>query len=173
MTSFSGESAMIATFACPRCGEEIGNQARICANCGASGSQLFGPAKLYEIAYSQKLVLYAVLVSLLLFLAYLVSADCATVAPPLSEPLALVLASLLVVVGFFSLVLSVWSWYRLALALGMAFWKVIVSEILLFLPIASTVALLMLTVRATRMLQMAGVEVGLMGANLRTMPRGG
>ena len=161
---------MIATLACPRCGEEIGNQARICPNCGASGSQLYPPAKLYEIAYRQKQALAAVLLSLL---PYLVLFACAALSPPLKPPFGVLFALPLLAVAIASLILSVWSWYGLGMALGIAIWKVIVAEVLLFIPVISALALFLLTVRATRMLQMAGIEVGLMGANLRTMPRGG
>jgi uncharacterized membrane protein (GlpM family) len=159
---------MATTGQCPKCGGEICEGARICPQCGTSGSELFSSGRLYQIAYRQKLLLYSLLCLILVNLLGLLSR-----ARPESDASAvpLLLSFLILVLLLPALGFSLWSWYKLSVALGISRTVAVLSSILTLFPCISLIALLVLSQRATTQLQRAGVRVGLMGANLRKMAR--
>ncbi|HEY1785078.1 MAG TPA: zinc ribbon domain-containing protein [Pirellulales bacterium] len=166
----------MATTHCAQCKREIALLAKFCPYCGAPVSELgmlAPPAssqpepvgRLYEIAYRQKLVLYALLLNIVTLVANLVVKQF-----PESTTTQL-LFTLIALVMMGQSVFYIWAWYKLGIALGISQVKIWLGAVCLILPCFSLIALLIMISRATAVLQAAGVHVGLLGANLSTIPK--
>jgi hypothetical protein len=168
----------MATMNCAQCKREISLPAEKCPHCGAAVVEpetLSTPppprpsqpehGRMYEIAYRQKLVLYAVLLSFLAF----VWGTFVKLFP--ESRLADIPPALGLVFYLGLIVFCIWSFYKLAVALGDPKLWIWIGAVLLAAPGISIVMLLVTTHRATSALRAAGVRVGLTGANLRTIPK--
>jgi hypothetical protein len=161
---------------CPECRRQVSDRARACPQCGCpihsstvpeamltSGgavvaSQPLILSPLQEIAYRQKLVLYAVLINILSQLPLW-----AALQSPWLSPLGWLL---LLANGVF----SCWCMFKLLKAVRMPVALILLFSIGLFVPGLSILVLMLVVGRATRALQKAGVRVGLLGANLAAVP---
>lgn len=161
---------------CPECGRQVSDRAMACPQCGCPlhspaapevmmtssaavmTSQPLVLSPLQEIAYRQKLVLYALLINILSQLP-----QWAALQSPWLSPLGWLL---LLANGVF----SCWCMFKLLQAVRMPVALIVLFSIGLFVPGLSMLVLILVVGRATRALQKAGVRVGLLGANLATVP---
>jgi len=163
---------------CAQCKREISLLAKTCPHCGAAVSELgtlstpspplpsqSQPVRLYEVAYRQKLVLYAVLVNILTLVAS------AFLGQLNESPIARILTALSVVVSLCVIVFFIWAYYKLGVALGIPKAVICLGAACLIFPCISLIVLLRITRIATRKLERAGVQVGLLGADLDEIPK--
>jgi hypothetical protein len=164
----------MATTHCAQCERQISLLMKTCPYCGAPVAELgtlatpsrpetHGP--LYEIAYRQKLVVYAVLLDLLGL------PSIGFLAEPFETPLATTLSDLATVVSLCLIVFSIWAYYRLGVALGIPTSVICVGAACLIFPLVSLLVLVGIARIAAKKLRRAGMEVGLLGANLREIPK--
>lgn len=160
---------------CPECRRSISDRAPVCPHCGfpvASSrdapSQVAQPmpaiaaaaapcstsTSLLAIAYWQKLLLYALLISVLSQL-------------PIYYCLQVPALAALGLLGFLANACwGMWCFYKLGMALEMPVPLIVLFSIGLCLPGVALLAMLVVTQRATTRLKLAGIRVGLLGANL-------
>ena len=164
----------MATTHCAQCKREISLLAKTCPHCGAAVSELgtlaspprakpHGP--LYEIAYRQKLVLYAVLLD------FLAPLSGGFLAQPSEPPVSRVMPGLVEVIwlcGLCSQSGPIINWERLGLPMSV----ICLGAACLIFPCVSLIVLIGITRIAARKLRRAGMQVGLMGANLREDSQG-
>jgi hypothetical protein len=169
----------MALMDCPECGRQVSDRAAACPQCGCP-LQVSAPLRvtpyqanpsaltiesgvpmspLQEIAYRQKLLLYAVLIDLLcihpLWMAFQV---------PRLLAFGIVLAVAKTVFAF-------WCFFKLGQALRMPQFLIGFYSLGLLLPLLfSALTMYILVERASRALKKAGVRVGLLGADLATVP---
>ncbi|HEX4143958.1 MAG TPA: zinc ribbon domain-containing protein [Pirellulales bacterium] len=168
----------MVTMHCPKCKHEISLMSKTCPHCGAAVSELGTlstpppplpaqprPAGLHELAYRQKMVLYAVLLNILTLLSNSFLSGLPESALTRVLPVLIVIASLCLIVFY------IWAFYKLGVALGMSTVTICIVSILLVLPCISLIVLLVVINKATKRLQAAGVRVGLLGADLSTIPK--
>jgi len=155
---------------CPECQHNVSPRAVACPQCGfpiGSGTALLSQelvqaelvrSPLQEIAYRQKLLLYALLL-------YVVSQV------PLT---ALTWSEWLAPLGWLGLLgnvaLEAWCLYKLGRAMNMSVPVIVLLSLALFIPCVALIILLLVNQKATEALQRAGVRVGLMGARLDDVP---
>jgi hypothetical protein len=175
----------MAIITCIECKQEVSDKAKACPHCGypISGqtahplpssssppfSQIQVPAKaavrlqvdsigqLQEIAYRQKMLLYSILVNIL---------SIAPITVLFRYPSLEFLGGGL---WLSAVVLQLWCWYRLGTVFGISQSKIWLLGVCLFVPYISLFILLVVNGRATSALKKAGVRVGLLGADLRTL----
>ncbi|WP_254508969.1 hypothetical protein [Anatilimnocola floriformis] len=161
--------------ACPECQRQVSDQAPACPQCGfplavrlpqtvvpppvatrvSLGSE---PSPLQEIAYRQKLLLYALLITILSQLPIWYCFQTTWLWP-------------LGILGFLgNAAFGVWCFFKLGRALEMSVHTIAFFAVGLFFPCISLAVMYVFTNRATSALQMAGIKVGLLGANLSTVP---
>jgi hypothetical protein len=122
---------------------------------------------LQEIAYRQKLLLYAVLINLLcqapiLFLSLAV----ALFHPAASE----MSSSAAGVLGLLNMSFSAWCTWKVGRALKWPWSAVVLLTLGAILPCVGMLVLLLPSFWATARLKQAGIPVGLMGVNLESVP---
>ncbi|WP_254509402.1 hypothetical protein [Anatilimnocola floriformis] len=159
--------------ACPECQRQVSDQAPACPQCGfplvvrspqtitpppvatqvSLGSKL---SPLQEVAYRQKLLLYALLINILSQLPIWYFLQTSWLWP-------------LGILGFLcNAAFGVWCFFRLGRALEMSVPTIAFFAVGLFFPCINLAVMYVLTNRATSVLQKAGIKVGILGANLRT-----
>jgi len=166
---------------CPECNRAISPRAAACPGCGfpiaseihrltdaampvspnpipqterraLPADQTIG--ELHEIAYRQKLLLYAILVNLVSVIPTFV-----LITHPVFRPLGWAL-------WLGNIALELWCWYKVGLALKKPLPYIWFLSIGLFLPCISLLVLVVMNASATSALQKADIRVGLMGADL-------
>ncbi|HEY1785079.1 MAG TPA: hypothetical protein VGG30_05990 [Pirellulales bacterium] len=121
--------------------------------------------RLYEIAYRQKLVLFAILLDVITPAANLIALQLAESAP---------IDLLVIVVALSTLcqtVFSIWAYCKLCVALGIPTAVICVGTFCLVFPWVSIIVLVKMSRIAARKLQRAGVPVGWLGVDLRAIPK--
>lgn len=112
------------------------------------GTPLEDTAELRQVAKGQKLTIYSILLNFATF-------ALGSVSPVLG---------MLVSIG--AAALAVYGVVILATGLGMALWARVLLALLMFVPVVNLVTLVVLNLRATRVLRNAGYSVGLLGASV-------
>lgn len=163
---------------CPECGHQISDRAPLCPHCGFPSvsqsiirppeppiraelvpqSSALSLSPLQEIAYRQKLLLYALLINFLSQLPMYCCFQSHSLVP-------------LGLAGFVAnAALGIWCLYRLGSALQLSPPVIAFFAVGLFFPCICLGVIYVFTQRASVALRQAGVRVGLMGANLAKVP---
>lgn len=177
---------------CPECRREISDQAIACPQCGfprqaapppvslrpATPAAIATPPEadlpftpLQEIAYRQKLVLYSVLINLLCLLPmFHLEHIGASLSLPPSHPVSVFFGMLSVAIILATAAFSIWCYWKLGRALRWPWPLLVVLCVGLITPGLALFFLISIVGWATNRLRKEGVRVGLMGADLGTVP---